>query len=70
MKPQATRHTQRQLAYMAYWQARGYQFGRDEAIPESTSIMPRKWDQPRPIELVVTAAVLIGMGICQYIFAA
>lgn len=40
MHSQATRTTQKQLAYLAYWQARGYRFGRNELAPESTATPP------------------------------
>lgn len=61
MKTQATRMTPKQLAYLSYWQARGYQFGRNDRIPESTSILPRQMDRPRAIELAVTAGLLIAI---------
>lgn len=60
---QATKATQKQLAYLAYWGARGYQFGRDDVILESTCIPPRSADIPRPIELAVTAILLISIVI-------
>lgn len=66
MKPQATRVTQKQLAYLAYWQARGYTFGRDAVIPESTSIPPRHAEQPKPIELIASAAMLIVLIAWNY----
>lgn len=68
MKTQATKATPKQLAYLAYWQARGYRFGRYEAIPENTCITPSKWDRPRAIELVATLAALILLGALQYFF--
>lgn len=60
-KQQATRCTQKQLEYLAYWQSRGHQFGRNDRIPESTSILPRQMDRPRAIELAVTAGLLIAI---------
>lgn len=39
-KPQATRCSRMQLAYLAYWQSLGYQFKHDELAPESTSTPP------------------------------
>lgn len=66
MKTQATRMTQKQLAYLSYWQARGHQFGISEAIPENTCITPSKWDRPRAIELVATLAAMIAIGVWQY----
>lgn len=65
MKTQATRCSQKQLAYMTYWRARGHQFGRNDVIPESTSIPPRSADMPRAIELAVTAGLLIAIAIWQ-----
>lgn len=66
MGPQATRCTQKQLAYLAYWQARGHQFKRDERILEDTCIPPSALDKPRAIELIVTAAAIIAAGVWQY----
>lgn len=66
MKTQATRMTPKQLAYLSYWQARGHQFGRNEAIPESTDITPSRMDQPRVVELVATLAAMIAIGVWQY----
>ena len=59
MHPQATRCTQAQLAYLEYWQARGYTFPRDAVIPESTLIKPDAWNLPTRTALVVTAAMLV-----------
>lgn len=58
-RTQATRCTQRQLAYWSYWTKRGYTFGRDDVIPESTSIRPDAWNLPTRTALVVTAAMLV-----------
>lgn len=60
-KQQATRCSQKQLAYLSYWQSRGHQFGRDEEIPENTAILPRQMDRPRAIELAVTIGLLIAI---------
>ena len=62
MKTQATRCSRRQLAYLAYWQSRGYRFGRDDVIPESTVIPPVQWRLPRAVDLIFTAAVLCAIG--------
>ena len=59
MPIQATRCTQRQLAYLAHWQALGYTFDRDAVIPESTSIRPVAWNLPTRTALVVSAAMLV-----------
>lgn len=56
-KPQATRCTQRQLAYLAHWQALGYTFGRDAVIPESTLIKPDAWSLPRCAVLICWLAL-------------
>lgn len=42
MKTQATRCTQKQLAYMAHWQKLGHVFKRGDVIPENTLIPPGK----------------------------
>ena len=62
---QATKATPKQLAYLSYWQARGHRFGRDDVIPESTCVPPRSADMPRPVELIVTAVLLIAIFIWQ-----
>ena len=59
MPTQATRCTQRQLAYLAHWQALGYTFGRDDVIPESTLTPPDAWHLPSRTVLAVTAAMLV-----------
>lgn len=65
MKPQATRLTSRQLAYLAHWQNRGYTIGRDEAIPEDTRIAPGG-DDPTIIEMAVSALLLIAAFVLMY----
>ena len=66
-KPQATRCTQRQLAYLAHWQALGYTFGRDAVIPESTLIKPDAWNLPARTVLAVTAAMLGVVGLILWV---
>lgn len=63
MKPQATRCTQKELAYFAHWEARGYTFGPGEKPPTST-LTPPSLATRRPIlDAVLGAAVLvIGVG--------
>ena len=58
MKPQASRCTQKQLSYLAYWQANGYKFPRGAVIPESTSTPPANWSLPTRTVLAVSAAML------------
>lgn len=62
-RTQATRCTQRQLAYLAHWQALGYTFARDAVIPESTSIRPDAWNLPSRTALAVTAVMLAAVFI-------
>lgn len=59
MPIQATRCTQRQLAYLAHWQALGYTFDRYAVIPESTLIKPDAWNLPSRAVLAVTAVMLV-----------
>lgn len=66
MKPQATRVTQKQLAYLAYWQQRGYTFDRDAVIPESTEIQPEAWRLPRVVDLAFTAVCLATIVLILY----
>lgn len=42
MKTQATKYTKDQLEVIEHWERCGHKFGRDDAIPESTSIPPGK----------------------------
>lgn len=67
MKPQATRCTQKQLAYLAYWQQRGYTFAWDAVIPESTEILPEAWRVPRVVDLAFTAVCLAGIALTLYL---
>ena len=66
-REQATRCNSKQLAYLSYWQQRGYTFGRNDVIPESTTIPPRQWYLPRRVELLATAVILFGVCSLLYI---
>lgn len=66
-REQATRCTQQQLAYLAYWKQRGVTFGRDDVIPESAAIPPRQWHVPLRVELLATAVILLGILSLMYI---
>jgi len=59
MQPQATKCSQKQLAYLAYWQNRGYTFGRNDVIPESTLIPPSQWYMSKWYDFAVSAAALV-----------
>ena len=63
MRTQATRCTQKQLAHLAHWQARGYTFGRNESAPEST-LTPPSFATRHPIldALIGGMILLIGFG--------
>lgn len=61
MPIQATRCTQRQLAYLAHWQALGYTFDRDAVIPENTSTRPVAWNLPTRAVLAVSAVMLVAV---------
>ena len=61
MPIQATRCTQRQLAYLAHWQALGYTFARDAVIPEDTSIRPDTWSLPSRTVLAITSVMLAAV---------
>ena len=58
-RTQATRCTQKQLAYLAHWQALGYTFPRNAVIPESTLTPPDAWNLPTRTILAVTAVMLV-----------
>ena len=58
-KPQATRCTQSQLAYLAHWQALGYTFDRDDVIPSDIRVKPDAWSLPSRTVLAVTAVMLV-----------
>jgi hypothetical protein len=59
MRTQATKCTQKQLAYLAYYQKLGYTFGRNDVIPESTLIPPRQWYVSKWHDFAVTAVALV-----------
>ena len=62
MKPQATRVTQKQLAYLAHWQDPkngGYTFPRGSKIPNSTLTKPDAWHLPIRFTLAVSAVMLV-----------
>lgn len=65
MKPQATRLTSRQLAYLAHWKNSGHKIGRNEVIPEDTRIAPGG-DAPELVELLVTGAMLVVVFVLVY----
>lgn len=68
-RPIATRCTQRQLAYLAYWQSLGYQFSSDAVIPEDTCVVPDDWRMPSRLELIATAACLAVIFAAAWIAA-
>lgn len=59
LQPQATRCTQRQLSYLAHWQALGYTFDRDAVIPSDIRVKPDAWSLPSRTVLAVSAAMLV-----------
>lgn len=67
MRTQATRCTKAQLAYLAYWQARGHTFPRDAVIPESTLTPPASWALPPRTVLAVTAVMLVAVGVILWL---
>ena len=62
MKPQATRCTQKELAYLVYWQQRGYTFGPGEKPPTST-LTPPSMATRRPILDAVLGAAVLALGV-------
>lgn len=62
MKPQATRYTQKQLAYLAYWEQRGYTFGRNENIPETVEAPP-SFATRHPIADALIGSLLLAVFI-------
>jgi hypothetical protein len=58
MKPQATRCTQEELAYLAYWQDKGFTFKPGEPIPLNT-VTPPSFATRRPI----LDALIGGLGV-------
>ena len=69
-KPMATPTTQKQLADLAYWQARGYTFGRDDVIPSSTMTPPLPESRRKIPELAAATLLLIGLFVWAYIDSA
>lgn len=62
MKPQATRYTQKQLAYLSYWEQRGYTFGRGAVVPENT-ITPPSFATRHPIADAIIGSLLLAVFI-------
>ena len=69
MRQQATKATQKQLAYLSHWLALGYTFDRDAVIPEDTRIAPDAWRVPRRIGLAATAIILVGAYLAMWVSA-
>lgn len=68
---QATPVTQKQLAYLAYWQQRGYQFKRGDAIPESTMVRPGQLATRRPFLDAVAGSAILAVfivSVCVMVF--
>lgn len=59
---QATKCTQKQLAYLAYWRNRGYQFGRDDVIPENTLTPPSDFAVRHPILDAAIGGMILALG--------
>lgn len=59
MQSQATRYTRKELAYLAYWEARGYTFKRGEKPPMSTDTPPG-FAVRHPIVDAVCGVLIIG----------
>jgi hypothetical protein len=65
-KAMATRVSQKQLAYLAYWQHPdngAHEFPRGAVIPEEISIKPASWALPSRTVLAVTAVMLVAVGV-------
>lgn len=59
MKPQATRCTQKELAYLAHWEARGYTFKRGEKAPTSTLTPPSLATRHPILDAILGASALV-----------
>lgn len=60
-QPQATRHTQQELAYLAYWEARGYKFKRGEKPPLSTETPPLRAQEDSLFETALGSLILASI---------
>lgn len=62
-RPQATRCTQQELAYLAHWQSKGYHFKPGEQIPLST-VTPPSFATRHPLldALIGGLVLLAGLG--------
>lgn len=60
MKPQATRTTQKQLAYLSYWQSKGYTFTRNETAPENT-VTPPSFATRHPITDAILGTLTLAL---------
>jgi hypothetical protein len=67
MRSQATRCSQKELAYLSYWQKRGAKFGRNEKIPTSTCIPPCNRIDARDLAWSAAGLLIIaGIGYLRF----
>lgn len=66
-KPQATRYTPVQIAFLAYWESRGYIFEPGEMPPTSTLTPPVRKSKPRNIVRLVGIIMAV---IVAFVYAA
>ena len=69
-KATATRVSQKQLAYLAYWSHPdngGHEFPRGAVIPEDISIKPNTWSLPSSTVLAVTAVMLAAVCVILWL---
>lgn len=69
MREQATRCSQADLAYLAYWKAKGYDIKPGEPVPHNT-LTPPSLATRRPVldaaiggAIIVTALAMVGLWI-------
>lgn len=60
MRTQATRTTQKQLAYLSYWQSKGFTFSRNETAPENT-VTPPSFATRHPILDAIIGSLTLAL---------
>lgn len=66
MREQATRCTQAELAYLAYWQSKGYTIKPGEPVPHNRVTPPSLATRRPKIDAVLSALVIIigALALC------
>lgn len=63
MKTCATKYTKKQMAYLEYWEARGYKFKPGEMPPMSTVTRPSLATRNPKLDAILGCLLLVGGAI-------